>query len=323
MKSVKKVVTVSCLYVGAIVGAGFATGREIMQYFSSIYSAVAAGFLLGISAIIFLYAGKERDFIFNKYHNGKIFKAFINTMKVTVAICTYLSFAVMCSGLETLMRETLNIKFIGLAIGLIISFASLANINNIKIVNAILVPIIVITMCVLVMMNKNIDTGSGFSPLSVLTYAAMNLTLGGCLMLEEGKGMNKKELISTAIVCGVFIAILVGIGYAVSSNFRNDEMPVYMFARSHNVGVLSAVVIFIAILTTLLSCAKVVMNEGKRYLPRYVFVILLAVTAILFFKVDFKMAVNKIYPIISAIGLAYSITMTGYCLFIFICKRRS
>lgn len=323
MKSIKKVISVSCLYVGAIIGAGFATGREIMQYFSSVYSAIASGFLLGFLSIIFLYAGKERDFIFNKFKDNKIFKAFINVMKLTVAVCTYLSFAVMCCGLETLMRATVNIKYLGLVIGIIISFASLANIKNVKIVNAILVPIIVITMCIFVMMNRNIDTGIGFSPLSVLTYAAMNLTLGGCLMLEEGKGMNKKELLSTALICGVFIAVLVGIGYAVSSGYREEEMPVYIFAKAHNVGVLSAVVIFAAILTTLLSCAKVVMNEGKRYLPSYVFVILLAVTAILFFRLDFKVAVDKIYPIISAIGLAYSITMTGYCLFIFICKRRS
>lgn len=323
MKSIKKITTVSCLYVGAIIGAGFATGREIMQYFSSIYSAVASGFLLGFLAIVFLYAGKEREYIFNKFGDNKYFKFFINVMKLIVAICTYLSFAVMCCGLETLMKETLNIRFLGLTIGIIISFASLANIKNIKIVNAILVPIIVLTMCILAIKCDNIDTGVGFNPLSVITYAAMNLTLGGCLMIEEGKGMSGKELLCTSLICGVFIALLVGIGYIVSCGYRNDEMPVYKFASAHNVGILSAIVIFVAILTTLLSCAKVVMDEGKRYLPKYVFVIFLAVTAILFYRLDFKVAVDKIYPVISAIGLAYSVTMTGYCVFIFFCKRKS
>ena len=49
------------IYIGAIIGAGFATGREIMLYFggSGMFSGIVAGVLMGALCGAFLLAAKS------------------------------------------------------------------------------------------------------------------------------------------------------------------------------------------------------------------------------------------------------------------------
>ena len=52
------------LYVGAVIGAGFATGKEIVTFFGGkgIVSAIIAGLLLGVFCSVFLLCGKINCF---------------------------------------------------------------------------------------------------------------------------------------------------------------------------------------------------------------------------------------------------------------------
>jgi len=56
-----KCLQICFIYIGSIIGAGFATGREIMLYFgdNGILSGIAAGVAMGILCGLFLFSAKS------------------------------------------------------------------------------------------------------------------------------------------------------------------------------------------------------------------------------------------------------------------------
>jgi Uncharacterized membrane protein len=131
----------AAVFVGTVIGAGFATGREIALYFkgANAQTAAAAGIMLGLLCGFFMLAGERiGDGGFTAYLFGQRKRIF----DIAVFVCAFITFAAMCAGAESIFRKIYGIGWLGLVTALISTLAAILGIKQIKSLNLVLVPII-------------------------------------------------------------------------------------------------------------------------------------------------------------------------------------
>ena len=101
------------LFVGVVIGAGFATGSEIVLYFknSGYISVVISGIIMGLLSIAFCYFGKLQS----KY---KIMK---NLTKIVVFLSSIITYCIMISGTSELIYNQFGIKYFGIITGFVVA----------------------------------------------------------------------------------------------------------------------------------------------------------------------------------------------------------
>ena len=173
------------LFVGVVIGAGFATGSEIVLYFknSGYISVVISGIIMGLLSIAFCYFGKLQS----KY---KIMK---NLTKIVVFLSSIITYCIMISGTSELMYNQFGGKDFGIITGFVVAIIMLYDIRIIKILNLIIVPLIVLIMLVILIIGGG-ELYSGFDFSSSLKYAGMNMLLGGYFMSEEGCDLSHRRI---------------------------------------------------------------------------------------------------------------------------------
>ena len=132
-----------CIFVGAVVGAGFATGREIIVFFGDlgILSPVLAGVLMGAFAGLFIAAGKT---VARLGKDGSIAATAARggfcCVNVVGVAATVLIFATMTTGLEQLLARLTGVEHLGVAAALAAVALAGKDLRGVGAVNLILVP---------------------------------------------------------------------------------------------------------------------------------------------------------------------------------------
>ncbi|MEG1510109.1 MAG: hypothetical protein RR454_06650 [Clostridia bacterium] len=295
---------IAFFFVGAIVGAGFATGREIALYFAryNVFAPIFAGVILGALCFMFLLIGASLT-TFNC--NQKLFKT-IEFFVMASCIITYLA---MCSGAEIIVKESANLRYVGLLTGIFVAILCCFSLNFLKNINFIVVPLIIVLMLVLA---SNLTSFSGVTAkcggLNAIAYASMNLLLGGFLVIKEGKKINFKN----AVIIGVLVAIicifmLVIMYYIVIIN-PQTQMPVFVFAQNFGLGKISALIIYFAIFSTLIGAGYVFVDFFEQWFDKkYYAIFLMLIMSFCGFWLPFDYFVNTFYPIISVLGVVFCI----------------
>lgn len=319
----KKVLPAVFLIVGTIIGAGFASGREISVFFArfGVYSL----FFLPILFLIFYYVfklllsiGKDK-----KFDNIYKLHAFTkNSVFMNALIC--LTFIVFTSAMFSGAVEILAINFISvpaivfyLVLIVICYFVLKFGFKGLVKLNAVLVPILIfaiITLCVFATFSPVTDatfipenTKVYELPLSILLYAMSNILLSYYLIIKAGntldeKAIKKVSFISSTIICVViFISIVCLIKNG--SAIMETDMP--FVALSYRMGelfnIFFSTMVLMAILTTLFSglfttYEALPFKKAKSIITIF-FVIALSL-------LGFKQIVNYIYPIIGIVGIS-------------------
>ena len=309
---------VSFLFIGAIIGAGFASGREIALYFSAANTATVllAALLIGAFCCFFLLLGKLDN------QNGGAapypakqkggFAAHLRYAKRGVNFLVILSSAVtfiaMCAGAETLFRQAFGVPYIGLISGLMAAVMSVFSMNALKSASLFLVPLILLTCLILFVSGMPFTSSAAhnFDPYNALNYTAMNMMLGGFLIRNQGAKMRGKHIVLTGVITAATLAAALFMMYAIVSVYPEAELPLFDYALAQNLSSAAAVIIFLAIFTTQLSAAKIIAAAAARQrVNDLACVIFLAALAALTFKYSFKGIVDATYPIVGAIGLAF------------------
>ncbi len=243
-----KVLKVSFLYIGAVIGAGFASGREIALFFgncSPINVAVSSIFMSLLCAL-FLLGGKYHSIPKNKLTN------FI------ILICSLISTCTMIAGGEFMLTTLTNIPvFLGLIMTLLSGVVVVLGIDKIKIANAILVPMIVISIALIFSRISHENFSSTFSISKPILYSCLDILIAGVVISKEGKNLNDKQIVGVAtITCAFMGAMLYMLQSIVLQDTNESLMPV--FAISNNVGlnIACGILIVSAIFTTLVSALK-------------------------------------------------------------------
>lgn len=335
----KNVIRIMGAYVAWVMGSGFATGQEILQFFTSYgYKSFVlvvvnlVGFLIIGPAI--LEAGQKHrdDETFNqfKYFCGKKVGTFYDWF---VPISMFAGMVILISGAGATLQEYYGLNhYVGALVMSLLAFAAyVAGFQRfVKVVSFIGPTIIAFTIVVgvitvvrdfdgLAMVNEYQSVMEARQPvrfwwLSGLLYIAYNLTGGSMYYTALGKSAaSHKEAVYGAVL-GTFALMLAIL--LMNSAMLTDigtagtlAIPTLYLAKKISF-VLGAVFSVILICGIFSSCSAMLWTVSDKFVEQgskksYVFAGCVAVLAFLLGLLPFAELIGMIYPYLGYIGLIY------------------
>ncbi|MDF2947101.1 MAG: putative rane protein [Bacillales bacterium] len=317
---------IAATYIGTVVGAGFATGREIVEFFTQYgyygtIGIICSGILftiLGIKImeICSLHRIKNNyEFCILLFGNrfGKVINLIMSLMLIGVA-------GVMISGAGAIFSEQLNIsRVFGISIFIVLSFLIISrDIKGLHAINSFVVPLMILfSLSIILLSFNNVNllfepqpNSNGFWFTKSLSYVAYNLTLSIAVFAPIASTENNKKILINGSIIGSFglTVLLLFNHYSISTlpNFNYVQIPTAEIL--HNkfpiLHVLFVLVILGEILTTLVAngFGLVKLMETKMRSNNVSLIIILVIaTSISFFQ--YKSLLGTIYPAFGALSL--------------------
>lgn len=219
----RSIFLLAATYIGTIVGAGFATGKEIIVFFS-IYGnsgtigIVICGFLfivigtkmMIVSSRIQAYSYKEFNYYLFGHRLGKIVNFFVFLIVISIT-------SVMLSGAGAVFNEQLGLPYqFGIILTLLLCYiVVLKGLKGIFAINAYLVPMLImfsIYMAISIFTqypNEFLEQiipdqlSSGFSWfVSPFTYTAFNLMTAQVVLVPLGNEIRNERVLKWGGFCG-------------------------------------------------------------------------------------------------------------------------
>jgi uncharacterized membrane protein YkvI len=260
-----------------VIGAGFATGREIVEFFTAYGSAGFAGIV--ISGLLFVILGTKimllsRSIQASTFQELNIYlfgRSAARVVNILTAVMLFGVTAVMLSGSGALFSEQLNLPFkAGILISLILTvLVYQRGMKGILWTNSFVVPIMVgfsILLSISILFDKNLPVlfrADDFSlqwkwAVSALAYAAFNLTLAQAVLVPLSREAESESVIKWGGAAGGLglTFILLNSHFALYSmpQVLNMEIPVAELVGQlgYVVHLFFVVVVFGEIFTTLI-----------------------------------------------------------------------
>lgn len=296
----------SCVYIGAIVGAGFATGKEIILFFGEggCLAPLVTGAAMGLCAALFLYVGKVAAMLSGRgVLNGKAFNLVKYAFYGVVGMCMLLTMTTMTGGMQTVFGNSREGRLIGFFLAaLCVAFSAYGS-KAVGRINVALVPVLFALLAVLFLNGKKTLDLLPFNALKSVSYLSMNMLLGGCLTVKDGKRASGKDMLIVGVICAAVLGAMTFFVYETASLKPYSQMPVYAVCVEKGMGVVGAATVGIAILTTLAGAAKSLGDAIYMLVPSKAAVTsaLLLIT-LASYGWDFAEAVNLFYPFIAAVA---------------------
>ena len=328
-RTISNIVKIYATYAGTIMGAGFASGQELTQFFVVYGHMGLAGLLitcclfswLGIFILEISYKMKATSYHEVLYYVcGKKIGFFLDIM-VTAFLFGVLTIMLAAAG--TLAQDTFNLPYsLGIGImscGLIIT--TLYGLKGITTANIIITPLLAITIIVigcsslyhhqlnLSMITLQPQTGSLPAPhwlLSSFLYLSYNLIMSAAVLVPLGSFVRqRKSRIWGSLIGALLLMLLAGlitlvvmIHYPESLDY---EIPMLYIAHSqHLLYHTSYILIFVASiyttgLATLYGCATKLTAATSLSLPHSLF--LLVSLSLIFSYVGFADLIAILFPL--------------------------
>ncbi len=292
----KKVISITFGFVGTVIGAGFASGKEILLYFgdTSFLSPLLAGLFMGVLAYVFCRIGTETNgnpySFFGKFR--KIFSFF-------VLISNFLIFSATLAGSE----EILFLLFRRNGGAVLTAIATLLLVllgKKNRLADTLPVAVIVLSLLVVLFRTEVILPQGKLSPLSCGLYAGMNMISGGFYLANASQDCDEKQCRRIALLSDILLSVLLETVYLLASPYEGN-FPVIEAAKQAGTETFSYVVLYLSMLTTCTGTLTVLTKkEVKRSLG-------FTSLGLLFCCLGFSFFVKNVYPFIGTIGLILSI----------------
>lgn len=294
----KNSLKVALTFTGTLVGAGFASGREIALYFAdcSVIPPILAAVIAAVMSYIFgelgrISGGDVIKFVFPNTH--KIWKA-------AVILSNTVVLSAMIAGAEFALRGLTGFIGGGLLTGLLALSVVITGTERIKTINTLVVPVIIATTVLLFAMEKNFDASGKILSLSPILYPSMNILCGGLIVGKMSADLNAKETKGSAVISGLIItALTVTIYFAVQGS-SGEEMPSLAVAAKYHLEIPVGIMIYLAIFTTIVGSVSVA-SCGRNNVAILALAIAFAASVI-----GFKMLVDICYPVIGVLGAVFA-----------------
>ncbi len=325
----KQILNISFVYIGLVIGAGFASGREIFEYFNipsktSSHGVALATLWFGlISYIIMSLAKSLKAETFEQFIEKVSLKAapFIKSFMYSFMFC---GFFVMLSASGTLFRDTLNIPFgIGVFVLAVFCFIVFSfDLKGIVAINNILVPFMLIGMTLLCIFSLGSDAPvfSAFETLksnmliSAMCYVSYNTITAGAVLVPLSAKQSNKTIIRASVLSTLVLGLLIFIVWFTLNLFFNDilsaEMPLLTLAafRGDIYKSLYAMVLFMALCTTAISHGFGILSKFrfKKTSDRIIAAALLCLIAMPFAKLGFSTLIANLYSGFGYLGLIWT-----------------
>lgn len=323
----KEIFTITLLIIGALIGAGFASGQEIYSFFYAYGSSGILGIIVTCSLIGLLIYKSLQIIYYNNIENySEFLRVFIKNDKVVAVINNIMNilllvtFYIMIAGFGAYFQQEFEInKIIGSAIlatlSAIVFFTSVKGVLK---VSEFIVPVLLIFIIWIGGINLftiNMDTKvlavkSGWL-LSSISYCSYNMILLIPVLISIKKQIKYKSNIKyIALCCGILMMTMSMLIYMLL--IRTDieistlEMPIVYVIRTFfaKYKVVYAFIILASIFTTAISIGIGFLqniSKNERSYPQ--FVIFMCITSLLVSKIGFSKLVNLLYPFFGYLGI--------------------
>ncbi len=311
--------------IGTIIGAGFASGKEIFTFFNiyggyGILGIFLAEFLIGFVIYkAFKIIIKSSISGYSNFISTIITKsAFGNSVICNIVnIFLLISFIVMVAGFSAYFSQEFNLSYIfgAIIIGVLCFLTFSKSINGIVKVNKYFIPFLIVIVLLLGVKNvasfSNFEFNTSFAKfpwfVGSLLYASYNLIIVIPILLSLNKyvcTIKKAKVVSISV--SLFLLVTSLILFFVLNNFffsiENVELPTVLIASKSGTifQYTCGLAILIAIFTTAISSGYSFLSyfniqNKKLYIA---FSLLLCIIAILLSNIGFSYLLNLLYPIL-------------------------
>ncbi len=326
--SISSALKIGSVFAGAILGAGFAGGQEIVTFFvrfgkNGIFASIFAGLMfMFLGTLIIHKAKKDRSFSYSTYLKSILPEKTSYLFAAISEMFLFICFIIMLSGAGALFNECFNLPGIfGNIFTALISFLVLRRgMNGIGSVCSILTPIMItgilfVDLFSLTTSSVEVSTLSQSSKgnflFSALLYVSYNMLSASPVLTESSTlSPNRKTSIAGGIIGGIMLSLIsffscLALYFAPSENLLS-ELPLLMLSGRINklIHYFYALVLYMAILTTAFSSGFPIVKklEGLS-LPCSMASFLLCFLSIPFSFFKFSLLVEKCYTFFGFLGL--------------------
>ena len=337
MKRWHQIILVAFTYMGTIVGAGFASGQEILQFFT-LYGRYAA-LTIVLATLLFIWLGIKvmllaKDVAASSYEElnkvlfGPIIGRWISWFMMLILLGTS---AVMLAGAGSLFEEQLHLSYqSGLLLTLLLAYLVLMNgIQAIMQVNSFVVPLMITFTIIIVWHTWQIPNHTGwlritsdfplakiwFSP---LLYVAFNLAGAQAVLIPLSSAIKDRSVLFWGgILGGIGIgALLLSAHYALSAQMpgiQQYEIPMgHIIQRlSRIIQLMYTLVIFGEIFTTYIAGLYGLTLQLQSYTRLYPKLLLGLLLVFSYFvsQIGFSMLLSTLYPLFGCFSVIWFVML--------------
>lgn len=332
----EEVFSIVLVIIGALVGAGFASGQEIYSFFYSYGSIGIIGIII-TCCLISLMVYKSLKIIYSNKINSydEFLNIFIKNEKVTKAISIVINilllvtFYIMVAGFGAYFEQEIGVKrIIGSSILVIMTaIVFFTSVKGVLKVSEYIVPLLI--LFIIIIGGTNLLTINLEAEvlcikkrwlLSSVIYCSYNMILLVPALISLRKQITKQKNIKyISVLCGIFMIIMSLLLYMLlmkaDVELSTLEMPIMYVIRSFfkQYKTIYAFIILTSIFTTAISIGigllQNINSDKKRYTH---FVIFMCITSLIVSNLGFSKLVNLMYPIFGYIGIIQLIYIFKY-----------
>ncbi len=225
------------LMLGAIIGVGFASGKEIYVFFfqfgqSSFLGLLSFGLLYVVLFFIIQYFSNKIQTNNYDEFNKKIFGKFCSTTKIFLLINFLITASGMFAGADYLFKKFFNVGYMipSLILGILTFIILLGGIEKIKIVSNLIIPIMLLVIVINSFLNitpQNVNfqvvKNSGLMSIYYGVLFGVNNFVTALPVVFETKLKTKGNVFVTLTICVVILLNL----FVLSSNNFSTDMPMF------------------------------------------------------------------------------------------------
>ena len=322
-----EVISITLVIIGALIGAGFASGQEIFSFFyiygkNGIYGILIMSILIGI----FIY--KSLKIIYQKqvYNYNDFLNLFIKNTKIRnvilwiVNVLLLVSFYIMVAGFGAYFEQEIGInRIIGsIVLNLLCVIVFFSNIKGVLKASNLIVPFLIFFIFFIGIKNivqiRTIDFYQMKNNwiLSMLIYNSYNFILLMPVLISLKKQITKENNIKKVSILVTIIILILSISIfflLLNANIKeieNQEMPiVYIISNYFNkYKKIYAFIVLASIFTTAISVGiGFLQNISKNSKSYPQLVLFMCITSLLMSNIGFSKLLNFIYPVFGYIGI--------------------
>lgn len=320
---------IGCVLAGTVIGAGFASGKEIVRFFAVypnhiLFIGLGVFLLFLLTSYLFLQLGKIiKPKSFNDITKA-LFGRFSVVFDVFIIICYAIISASMLAGVDSLFADAFGINFkIFSIIALLLSFLVIQKgMRGLKFVNLIIVPVILVMMFIIygyAYFNPTGQITSVTSPnffgflSNMILHMSLNMLLAASILCSAQVESPKNYAnifggIGGSLFLGISaVVVLLGV-FSSHDMILSVDMPILFISKNIGnwIAIVAGIVILFGIFTTLVSTVYPLIEFGERYLPKKIYIyLIIAVFSILFKELGFSVIVDYAFPIIGGVGVIF------------------
>lgn len=323
----KEVIVLTLFIIGALIGAGFASGQEMYSFFYAygIYGII--GMIVScslMSIVIFKCLKLIYDRNINSY--DEFLEIYIKNKKITklinliLNILLLITFYIMIAGFGAYFQQSIGINSLigSIIISIILYIVFRIGTDGFVKVNEFITPMLIIFMLIIGILNLkdinfiNIIPYNNFNWLiSSIIYSSYNSILLIPALIAINKYLNnKKEFKYVSIISTLIILILSIFLFLVltriNGDIKNIQMPIVYVVKNifPSLKNIYGIIVLSSIFTTAVSLgASFLQNVTKNRKSYQQIAQIMCITGVAVSKLGFSNLVNLLYPIFGFFGI--------------------